>query len=110
MLVAKLALVTLATATLLAPGGSDDRAVPSHSVTAVEPGVRHPYAVVVDPRGRVFVSDGAARRIVLISPVAGGRSVHASGFDEPTSLAATRTALYVADFNAGLVRRVDATR
>jgi streptogramin lyase len=84
--------------------------VASRTITAVEPAVRHPYAVVVDPRGRVFVADGAARRIVLISPVAGGRSVHATGFDEPTSLAATRAALYVADFNAGLVRRVDATR
>ena len=85
-------------------------AVASRAVTAVEPAVRHPYAVVVDPRGRVFVADGAARRIVLVSPVAGGRSVHATGFDEPTGLAATRTVLYVADFNAGLVRRVDATR
>jgi streptogramin lyase len=108
MLVAKLALVTLATATLLAAGGSDDRAVPSPSVTAVEPAVRHPYAVVVDPRGRVFVADGAARRIVLVSPRTGRRSVHASGFVEPTGLAATRDALYVADFHAGLVRRVDA--
>ena len=108
MLVVKLALVTLATATLLAAGGSDDRAVPSHSDTAVEPAVRHPYAVVVDPRGRVFVSDGAARRIVLVSPRTGRRSVHASGFVEPTGLAATREALYVADFHASLVRRVDA--
>ena len=72
--------------------------------------MRHPYAVVVDPRGRVFVADGAARRIVLLSPVAGGRSVHATGFDEPVDLAATRNALYVADYNAGLVRRVNAAK
>lgn len=85
------------------------RSVASRTITVVEPTVRHPYAVVVDPRGRVFVADGAARRIVLVSPVAGGRSVHAAGFDEPTGLAATRNALYVADFNAGLVRRVDAS-
>ena len=82
------------------------KAVASRTITAVEPAVRHPYAVVVDPRGRVFVADGAARRIVLVSPVGGGRSVHATGFDEPTELAATRNALDVADFNAGLVRRV----
>ena len=86
------------------------KTVASRPINAVEPAVRHPYAVVVDPRGRVFVADGAARRIVLISPVAGGRSVHATGFDEPTGLAAARNALFVADFNAGLVRRVDAAR
>ena len=108
MQVVRLAVVTLATATLLAAGGSDDRAVASHSVAAIEPAVRHPYAVVVDPRGRVFVADGAARRIVLVNPRTGRRSVHATGFDEPTGLAATRNALYVADFHAGLVRRVGA--
>jgi sugar lactone lactonase YvrE len=99
MHVVRVAVVTLGAATLLAAGGR----------AAVEPTVRHPYAVVVDPRGRVFVADGAARRIVLLSPRTGRRSVHATGFDEPTGLAATRTALYVADFHAGVVRRVDAT-
>jgi streptogramin lyase len=108
MQVARLAVVTIAAATLLTAGGGD-RGAASRSVTAVEPAVRHPYAVVVDPRGRVFVADGAARRIVLVSPRTGRRSVHASGFDEPTGLAATRNALYVADFHAGLVRRVAAT-
>ena len=107
MQVVRIAVVTLATATLLAAGGGD-RAAASHSLAAVEPAVRHPYAVVVDPRGRVFVADGAARRIVLVSPRTGRRSVHATGFDEPTGLAATRNALYVADFHAGVVRRVDA--
>ena len=90
--------------------GRRRRPEPSRPIrlAAVEPAVRHPYAVVVDPRGRVFVADGAARRIVLVSPRTGRRSVHATGFDEPTGLAATRNALYVADFHAGLVRRVDA--
>ena len=106
MQVVRLAVVMLATATLLAARGSDDRAVASHSVAAVEPALSHPYAVVVDPRGRVFVADGDARRIVLVDPRTGRRSVHATGFDEPTGLAATRNALYVADFHAGLVRRV----
>ena len=86
------------------------KAVAMRTITVVEPAVRHPYAVVVDPRGRVFVSDGAARRIVLVSPKTGGRSVHATGFDEPVDLAATRNALYVADYNGGLVRRVDAAK
>ena len=107
MQVVRIAVVTLATATLLAAGGGV-RAAGSHSLAAVEPAVRHPYAVVVDPRGRVFVADGAARRIVLVSPRTGRRSVHATGFDEPTGLAATRNALSVADFHAGVVRRVDA--
>ena len=87
-----------------------DMAVASGAIRVVEPAVRHPYAVVVDQRGRVFVADGAARRIVLVNPRTGRRSVHAGGFDEPVDLAAKRKALYVADFNAGLVRRVDAAK
>jgi len=110
MQLVRLAVVTLATAVLLAAGGGGERAAAFHSPAAVEPGVRHPYAVVVDPRGRVFVADGAARRIVLVNPGTGRRSVHAGGLDEPVDLAATRTALYVADFHAGLVRRVGAAR
>ena len=107
MQVVRVAVVTLGAATLLAAGGGD-QAVASHALAAVEPAVRHPYAVVVDPRGRVFVADGAARRIVLLSPRTGRRSVYATGFDEPTGLAAARDALFVADFHAGVVRRVDA--
>src|SRR6188508_84646 len=106
----RLAAVTLATITLLAAGGSDDRAIASHSRTAAEPALRHPYAVAVDPRGRVFVADGGARRIVLVNPRTGRRIVYAGGFVEPTGLAAARDALYVADFHAGVVRRVDADR
>ena len=87
MQVVRVAVVTLGAATLLAAGGGD-QAVASHALAAVEPAVRHPYAVVVDPRGRVFVADGAARRIVLLSPRTGRRSVYAIGFDEPTGLAA----------------------
>ena len=48
MQVVRIAVVTLATVTLLAAGGGD-RAAGSHSLAAVEPAVRHPYAVVVDP-------------------------------------------------------------
>ena len=105
MQVVRLAVVMLATAALLAAGVGDGRAF-----KAAEPGVRHPYAVVVDPRGRVFVADGAAPRIVLLDPRTGRRSVHAGGLVEPTGLAATRNALYVADFHAGLVRRVDGAK
>ena len=36
--------------------------------------------------------------------------MHAPCFDEPVELAATRSTLYVADYNAGLVRRVDASQ
>jgi streptogramin lyase len=100
MQVVRLAVVMLATAALAAAGAG----------AAAGPSVRHPYAVVVDPAGRVFVADGDARRILLVNPNTGRRSVHAGGMDEPVDLAATRTDLYVADFNAGLVRRVDAKR
>ncbi len=109
MHVVRIAVALLAAAALLAAGGGN-RAVASGSTTAAEPAVRHPYAVVVDPGGRVFVADGAARRIVLVHPSTGRRSVHAGGFDEPVGLAATRSVLYVADFHAGLVRRVGAAK
>ena len=49
-------------------------------------------------------------RIVVVNPRTGRRSVHARGFDEPVGLAGTRSALYVADFHGGLVRRVGADR
>ena len=109
MQVVRLAVVMLATAAPLAPGGGSG-AFASGATTAAEPSVRHPYAVVVDPGGRVFVADGAARRIVVVNPRTGRRSVHARGFDEPVGLAGTRSALYVADFHGGLVRRVGADR
>jgi streptogramin lyase len=73
------------------------------------PTARHPYAVVVDSRDRVFVADGASRRILQLDPRTGRLQVHASGLDEPTGLAAAAGVLYVADFHAGLVRRVAAT-
>lgn len=66
------------------------KVVASRSIAVVEPAVRHPYAVVVDPRGRVFVADGAEKRIVELSARTGGRGVPATGFDEPVGLAATR--------------------
>jgi streptogramin lyase len=73
------------------------------------PTARHPYAVVVDSHGRVFVADGASRRILRLDPQTGRLRVHATGLDEPTGLAAASGALYVADFHAGLVRRVGET-
>ncbi len=77
--------------------------------SAPGPTARHPYAVVVDSRGRVFVADGASRRILQLDPATGRLRVHATGVDEPTGLAAAAGVLYVADFNAGLVRKVSAT-
>ncbi len=70
------------------------------------PTVGHPYAVVVDSAGRAYVSDGDARRILRLDHRTRRLSVYASGLDEPTGLAAAADSLYVADFNAGLVRRV----
>jgi streptogramin lyase len=73
---------------------------------AAAPTAKHPYGVVVDASGRVFVSDGASRRILQLFPVTGRLRVHAKGFSEPTGLAAVGATLYVADFHAGLVRKV----
>jgi streptogramin lyase len=61
---------------------------------------------VADSRGRVFLADGASRRILELEPRTGALRVHATGLDEPTGLAAASGVLYVADFNAGLVRKV----
>jgi streptogramin lyase len=99
MIAVRIAAVSLACAALV---GAGDQAV-------VTPTARHPYAVVVDSRGRVFIADGASRRILRLDPRTGRLRVHATGLDEPTGLAAAAGALYVADFHAGLVRRVGET-
>ena len=79
------------------------------ATAAAPPTAAHPYAVVVDAKGRVFIADGASRRILRLEPSTGRLRVHASGLDEPTGLAAAAGNLYVADFHAGLVRRVSET-
>jgi sugar lactone lactonase YvrE len=78
----------------------------TRQVSVAAPTVRHPYAVVVDPRHRVYVADGDARRILRLDSATRRLWVHATGLDEPTGLAAAADRLYVADFNAGLVRRI----
>jgi streptogramin lyase len=100
--------VVLAAAVLVGVG-SDARGAAS---SAPGPTAQHPYAVVVDSRGRVFVADGATRRILQLDSRTGRLRVHAKGLDEPTGLAAAAAAagaLFVADFHAGLVRRVGMT-
>lgn len=92
--------------TITALVGRKARAI--RQVGVVAPTVRHPYAVVVDSRDRVYVADGDTRRILRLDPDTRRLWVHASGLDEPTGLAAAGDNLYVADFNAGLVRRVAA--
>ena len=94
MIAIRIAAVLLACAALV---GAGDQLTPT---------ARHPYAVVVDSRGRVFIADGASRRILRLDPPTGRLRVHATGLDEPTGLAAAAGVLYVADFHAGLVRRV----
>ena len=86
----------------------EGRALATRRVRIVAPTVKHPYAAVVDPRGHVYVADGDGRRILRLVPATRRLWVHASGLDEPTGLAAAGESLYVADFNAGLVRRVGA--
>ena len=57
--------------------------------------------------GRVFVSDRRLAADPAASSLQTGRlRVHAKGFSEPTGLAAVGATLYVADFHAGLVRKV----
>ena len=67
------------------------------------PTARHPYAVVVDSSGRIFVADGASRRILQLDQRTRRLRVHATGLDEPTGIAAAAGVLFVADFHAGLV-------
>ena len=94
MVVIRLVVASLAGAVLIGAGG------------AAAPTAKHPYGVVVDSGGRVFVSDGASRRVLQLYPATGRLRVHAKGFSEPTGLAAVGATLYVADFHAGLVRKV----
>jgi streptogramin lyase len=90
---AALALLAAATATSAARG----------PVSSVE----LPFAVAVDARGRVFVADAGTRRILRLDVARRRLFVHSRGLDEPTALSAVGATLYVADFHAGLVRRVD---
>ena len=107
----------LVCAPLLGAGGGPSQVTLSAPATATTdvpsiglaaPTARHPYAVVVDSRGRVFVADGASRRILQLDARTGRLRVHAAGLVEPTGLAAAAGLLFVADFHAGLVRRVGA--
>ena len=74
------------------------------NVTARAASARHPYAVVRG-EGRTFVADGATGRVLQLG--SRGLAVHARGFSEPTGMAAHGQVVYVADFAANLVRRVD---
>ena len=52
------------------------------------------------------MADGASRRILQLDQRTRRLRVHATGLDEPTGIAAAAGVLFVADFHAGLVRRV----
>ena len=70
------------------------------------PAVEHPSGVVAGPAGVAFVADGTRGRILRLDLRTTRFTVHASGFREPTGLAYARGSVFVADFVAGLVRRV----
>jgi hypothetical protein len=73
------------------------------------PHLQHPYGVAAGPAGVAFVADGTSGRILRLDLRSRRLAVHASGLAEPTGVAYGRGIVYVADFGAGLVRRVGRT-
>jgi hypothetical protein len=76
------------------------------SEAAPAPQVDHPYGVAAGPAGVAFVADGTSGRILRLDLRSRRLTVHAAGFVEPTGVAYAHGVVYVADFGAGLVRRV----
>jgi sugar lactone lactonase YvrE len=70
------------------------------------PVVEHPYGVAAGPAGVAFVADGTSGRILRLDLRSGRLTVHARGLTEPSGVAYGGGSVYVADFGAGLVRRV----
>ena len=68
--------------------------------------VEHPYGVAGGPAGVAFVADGPSGRILRLDLRSQRLAVHAAGLVEPTGVAYAGGVVYVADFGAGLVRRV----
>ena len=66
-----------------------DKALASRGITSSSPLCA--TRVVVDPRGRVYRLGWRSKTVVLVSPGQEDAVVHATGFDEPVGLAATRT-------------------
>jgi hypothetical protein len=90
----------LALVVLVAAAGSE---------AAPAPQVDHPYGVAAGPAGVAFVADGTSGRILRLDLRSRRLAVHAGGFVEPSGVAYAHGVVYVADFGAGLVRRVGRT-
>lgn len=97
------AVLVLPLVPLLVAAGSGAR------TTVAAPQVGHPYGVAAGPAGIAFVADGTSGTILRLDLRSKRLAVHASGLVEPTGLAYGRGIVYVADFGAGLVRRVGRT-
>jgi sugar lactone lactonase YvrE len=109
---------------LTACGGSgEDGAAPS-ATTDAEPALRLPYDVEVDQEGRVYIADGGLHQVLRFDPGTGELSVvagtgqpgsegdggpaAAAKVNEPVGLAlASDGTLFLSDFPAGRVRRID---
>jgi len=91
---------------LVASAGSELVLFQHKLEAAPAPQVGHPYGVAAGPAGAAFVADGTAGRILRLDLRSRRLTVHASGFVEPTGIAYGGGVVYVADFGAGLVRRV----
>ncbi|MHB8767006.1 MAG: Vgb family protein [Deferrisomatales bacterium] len=74
-------------------------------------GITRPTGLAIDPRGRLWVSDGVTGRVTAVDP-GGGREELTSGgaplgFDDPLRLAWREGVLWVLEARAGRVRRLN---
>jgi len=111
--IALLASLMVACGSAVTQVNSSSTAAASASATTRPVSIRiaNPYSLTLDAQDQVIVADGQGRRVVRVDPATGaGTSLAAGDLVFPIHVAFDRTgAMYVADVDAYLVKRISAT-